>query len=237
MQDTPLVMDKPRPPVAIVTSNRVMAIVLQERVSEEIEWALKETPRENGSCLQLGNDGQCVNKATSLLTSLQEQLLKWRTTKEVTSSRTWRKKTIPSPILKDNMADGIQVKNIDKGSTMISDNKELVILGSQTGYTRFKTHTGLVLGTSNIDDVTSKSFDWSEIDDVIMRTLNLVLRLEDDRSETVRLLEEEREKVRVMRETLDIKAAERLTILPALVQKGRINIDPFIYLSIHFYIY
>ena len=214
-----------------------MAVVLQERISEEIEWALKETPRENGSCLQLGNDGQCVNKATSLLTSLQDQLLKWRTTKEVTSSKTWRKKTMPSPILKDNMADNIQMNNVDKHSTMMSDNNELVILGSQTGHTRFKTQTGLVLGTSNIDDITSKSFDWSEIDDVIMRTLNLVLRLEDDRSETVRLLEEEREKVRAMRETLDIKATERLTILPALVQKGRIDIDPFIHLSIHFYIY
>ena len=214
-----------------------MAVILQERGSEETEWALKETPRENGSCLQLGNDGQCVNKATSLLTSLQDQLLKWRTTKEVTSSRTRRKKTTPSPILKDNMADSIQVNNVDKHLTVMSDNKELVILGSQTGQTRFKTHTGFFLGTSNIDDVTSKSFDWSEIDDVIMRTLNLVLRLEEDRSETVRLLEEEREKVRVMRETLDIKAAERLRILPVLVQKGTIDIDPFIYQSIHFYIY
>lgn len=63
-------------------------------------------------------------------------------------------------------------------------------------------------------------FDWSKADHVIKKSLSLVMKLENDRCETMRHLEEERMKVNEMRRKMDAKAAERLKVLADIVQKG-----------------
>lgn len=56
--------------------------------------------------------------------------------------------------------------------------------------------------------------------DAINRAIKLVNRLELDRQETLTRLQQEKEKVCVLRETLENECERRLNLLPSVVQAG-----------------
>lgn len=82
----------------------------------------------------------------------------------------------------------------------------------------------------NITDVRStppgsagaeNKLDWSKADNVIAKSLSLIMKLEKDRCETMKQLETEKQKVNEMRQKLDEKARERLRLLADIVQNGK----------------
>ena len=98
----------------------------------------------------------------------------------------------------------------------------LAVKGTKTGTLKHN-ESAVQPGTvSTNSDSSTESLDWSIVNDVIVRSLNLVMRLDEDRRVTIELWKEIKEKVDKMRAILADKAAERLRLLPLLVQQGLI---------------
>ena len=195
-----------------------MEDIQRDDSSLKTDWALKETPRERGSCLQLGFDGQCVNKAVALLSALKEHLTIWRRHSQKQNDRDEKKKIININKKKNEYQQCPSISESPSQSPPPTRS-----LPSSAITFRIPTRDTLLVEGTQIcsTNETKRVFEWSNVEDIISHSLSLVIRLEDDRSDTVRLWEEERERVRKMRKQLDEKAAERLVILPLLVQQGK----------------
>jgi chromosome segregation ATPase len=167
-----------------------MAATMMEEVP-----ALAEEEEVEGSCVGLGNEGHCVTKVTFLLSALQSQLVKWHEERQAAKGR--------APVLRT--ASISAVKSSSPGSATYSS--DLSVQGTQTGHARF------------LERTPDSRFNWAKADGVLNSAMQLVKKLEDNRKETSKLLEKERKKVKEMRAQVDIKAAERLKMLPAIVQK------------------
>ena len=194
-----------------------MEDIQRDDSSLKTDWALKETPRERGSCLQLGFDGQCVNKAVALLSALKEHLTTWRHHSQKQNDRDEKKRTTNINKKKNEYQQCPSISESPSQSPPARSHPSSAITF------RIPTRATLSVEGTQIcsTNETRRVFDWSNVEDIISHSLSLVIRLEDDRSNTVRLWEEERERVKKMRKRLDEKAAERLMILPLLVQQGK----------------
>ena len=192
-----------------------MEDIQRDDSSLKTDWALKETPRERGSCLQLGYDGQCVNKAVALLSALKEHLTIWRRHSQKQNDRDEKKKTTNINKKKNEYQQCPSISESPSQSPPPTHSHPITF--------RIPTRDTLSVEGTHIcsTNETKRVFQWSNVEDIISHSLSLVIRLEDDRSDTGRLWEEERERVRKMRKRLDEKAAERLVILPLLVQQGK----------------
>ena len=96
----------------------------------------------------------------------------------------------------------------------------LTVKGTKTGTLKYD-ESAVRPGTiGSNSDSSAESFDWSIVNDVIVRSLDLVNRLDEDRRVTIEMWKEVKEKVDKMRAILADKAAERLRLLPLLVQQG-----------------
>lgn len=202
-----------------------------------MDWAMKKGPTvslsspstpaapgasssgcDDGSCL-LGNDGRCVEKATYLLSALKKQLGLWRESFEKGYIVPSVLSGLAGEISSNKLRVAISDQRLSGGDADTTSKEGLHIRGTQTGIARHlsRTSTDLSIGHH------VEQFDWSTADQAITRSLSLIMKLEKDKEETVRLLEEERGKVKEMRAKLDAKAAERLKILASIVQKGKKN--------------
>ena len=188
----------------------------------KMDWSMKysSTNRRqseetiDGSCLKIGSDGNCVSKSTFLLATLRRQLGKWR--------QASNDDPLPPDVPEHSPIPRRESKVTIEGEGVHVESSKLFIKGTQTGQTRFAD------GKSR-DGAPGDDFDWSKVEEVISSTLSLVKRLESDRSDTRNRLDNERHKVKDMRHKIDTKAAERLRLLPALVQRG---MEPRLYLII-----
>ena len=167
-------------------------------MEKESGWELKES---TGSCLHVGIDEQCVEKAVETVSRLKEHLVAWKAER--------RKKGVAA--IESGRCSRLKITSASNDPSRTStvsfytpESDNLVVLGLKTGHAREG----------------RQQFDWSNADEVIMHILTLINRLESDRELTVTKWKEEREKVVWMRAMLDLKAAERLRILPLLVQQG-----------------
>ena len=172
----------------------------QDEEKDHAGWELKAS---DGSCLHVGVDEQCVEKAVETVSRLTDHLATWKT----------EKKKLNSAISKDNGGRVSRLKTLSASSPSSRD--------SVVSFYTPETDNLLVQGlkTGQLRD-SRKKFDWSNAEDVVVHIMTLIKRLEKDREVTVRKWREEREKVIKMRKMLDEKAAERLRLLPLLVQQG-----------------
>lgn len=167
------------------------------KMADDTTWDLIESTK---SCLQLGKDEQCVEKAVERISSLKKSLSSWRaeakrniTVKE--SGRSSRLKTTTRETTASTPTSGVSFYEPNQSNN-------LVVVGLKTG------------------QVCEETVEWSSMNQMITSIQNLVERLEKDREITVAKWKEERERVIKMRRSLDEKAVERLRILPILVQQG-----------------
>lgn len=188
---------------------------------------------DEGSCL-LGNDGKCVEKATSLLSALKKQLELWQQSLE----KGFVVPSVSSGLAENRSSSRLKITTPDHKTEGESDTttsktenktKMLQVRGVHAGIARKLSKTATDLSTAQH----TEQFDWSTADQAITRSLSLIMRLEKDREETVGLLEEEKSKVKDMRAKLDAKAAERLKILADIVQKGKQRNDLQHYFCVH----
>lgn len=177
----------------------------------ETDWALVELP-DAGSCIKLGPSKPCVNKATTLLSKLKEHL------SEVQDAlQQQREKRLDPPDY------GHRVSVLDPSSTRHSDSQvdtepsrnQLMVQGTQAGIILLHLKPSQALSFGVCEYVNIDHFD-----DIMSGAVQLVVRLDGDRMETVRMLIHEKKKVNELRELLDRKARHRLIVIPNLVQKG-----------------
>lgn len=192
------------------------------RDGRQTDWALVNTPGRAVSCLRLGPSKPCVNKATALLEKLREHLKEWQnrgvSISQQNPPRSAGKHSTPyaqPPSTEKHNESSLDTttRSGSPSGAPLGVQKDLVIQGTQTGVT-------LQLKLPQPRPFPSSSFDWADFSDIIDGALQLVLRLDVDRMETVERFESEREKVKQLRMLLDRKAKHRLTVLPRLVQKG-----------------
>lgn len=197
------------------------------------EWAL--TPSA-GSCTRLGNPNPCVQKAVTLLRALGELAAKWKNEKgkeEQDSSpfgggtpaygeRIRPLRTTFSPYLEQHIPvpKSATTSNLHSASfsSESSDPCSLVVLGTQTGAVITRDFRNKVDGEGRS---VRKQLHWLSTATIIDHTLQLVLRLEDDRRECTASFEKESKRVQELRSFLDCKREERLKVLAETVQRGQ----------------
>ena len=200
-------------------------------IKSKSEWAL--VPFE-GSCTRLSNPEPCVNKAMALLKALGEQALKWKDekgkedqdlflAKDVQShgERTRSLRTTFSPCLEQYLPASKSATSTNLQSASFSsessETSSLVVLGTQTGAVIVRDVRNRVNGEGKS---VRKRLHWLFASSIIDHTLQLVLRLEEDRRECLAAYEKERKRVQDLRFSLDCKREERLRVLAETVQKG-----------------
>ena len=181
---------------------------------EECGWELQERVE---SCLHVGTDERCVEKAAETIYRLKEYLAVWKKEKKRVNSTDPSKESGRSSRLVKTSSPYHHSRNDSSVSFYEHESEKLVVQGQRTGQMR-------------------KKYDWSNAEEVIMHMMSLMKRLEEDRQSTVEKWIKERETVIKMRKILDEKAIERLTILPLLVQQGQYRARMCVRMSLLLYL-
>ena len=188
---------------------------------KETDWALVELP-DAGSCLKLGPSKPCVNKATTLLSKLKENLSEVQDALQKQRERCLNppdhghRVSVLQPSSTRHSDSLVAAENTDSSSR--PSREQLLVQGTQTGIIlHLKPSKALSFGACEYMNI-------NIFDDIMSGAVQLVVRLDGDRMETVRMLMHEKRKVNELRELLDKKARHRLIVIPNLVQKGTSNI-------------
>ena len=203
-------------------------------VTSKSEWAL--VPFE-GSCTRLSNPQPCVNKAMALLRALGEQATRWKEEKgkdldqdlslgkdvQFYGERSRPLRATFSPCLEHHVPASCKSatpSNLQSASfsSESSEASSLVVLGTQTGAVIVRDVRNRVNGEGKF---LRKHLHWLIPSTIIDHTLQLVLRLEDDRRECVAAYEKEVKRVQGLRFSLDCKREKRLIVLAETVQRGQ----------------
>ena len=187
----------------------------------ETDWALIELP-DAESCLKLGPSKPCVNKATALLNKLKEHLSEWQdilqqqNERRLDPQKNGHRVSVLQPMQQKSSILTYSDSPAAGGTADSSrpSQEQLVVQGTQAGIIlHLKPSQTLSFGACEYMNI-------DHFDDIMSGAVQLVVRLDGDRMETIKMLVCEKRRVSELRELLDRKARHRLIVIPNLVQKG-----------------